>query len=116
MRCSVHLPSTAEIDDYLGLWGGLFEKVTKSDIDDMEAEVVAPVDQRGSALGLVDEEAEEMRLIWVVQTLNASLGHDAAVVGGHNEVVVSRRRRRCMTVRPRSSHMFSLDAHLGSEH
>lgn len=63
---SMNLPSTAEIDDYLGLGGGLSEKITKSDIDNMKAEVVAPIDQRCSPLELFDEEAEELRLSWVV--------------------------------------------------
>jgi hypothetical protein len=46
----------------------------------MQPEVVAPVDEGGSALELLDKEAEEMRLVGIVQTLDATFRYDAAVV------------------------------------
>jgi hypothetical protein len=50
----------------------LFQKVTQGHIDDVKPEMVAPVDERSSALEFLDEESEEMRLIRVVETLNTS--------------------------------------------
>lgn len=47
----------------------------------MKPEMVAPIDKRSSALELLDEEAEEMGLIWVVETLYTSFRYYAAIVG-----------------------------------
>lgn len=55
----------------------------------MEPQVVASVDERCSPLVFVNKEAEEMGLVWVVKTLDTSLGDDAAVVGGHNQHVLA---------------------------
>ena len=46
----------------------------------MKPQMVASVDQGSSPLELVDEETEEMRLIGIVETLDTSLGDDAAAV------------------------------------
>lgn len=47
----------------------------------MKPEMVAPVDKRSSALELVDEEAEEVGFVRVVETLDTSFRDNAAVVG-----------------------------------
>jgi len=46
----------------------------------MQPEVIAPIDEGCAALELLDEEPEEMRLVRVVQLLDAAFGDDAAVV------------------------------------
>lgn len=58
--------STTEVDNHLGLGRGFSEKVAEGNIDNVEAEVIAPVDQRRPSLELIDEESEEMRLVRVV--------------------------------------------------
>ena len=42
--------------------------------------MIAPVDERGAALELLDEEAEEMALIRIVYPFYAPLGDDAAAI------------------------------------
>lgn len=46
----------------------------------MKPEVVTPVDERRAALELVDEEAEEVRLMRVVYAFYASFGNNTTAV------------------------------------
>lgn len=46
----------------------------------MKTQMVAPVDQRGPPLELIDEKPEEMRFIGIVETLDTSLGDNTATV------------------------------------
>lgn len=46
--------------------------------------MVASVDKRGPSFKMVDEEAEETRLVLVVQAFDGSLRHNRRVVGGHD--------------------------------
>lgn len=50
--------------------------------------MVAPVDQWCPSLKLVDEEAEKMGLIWIIEAFHAPLGHDAAIICGHDEEII----------------------------
>lgn len=49
--------------------------------------MIASIDEWSPALELVDEETEEVRLLRVVETLNASLRDDTAIVCAHDEKV-----------------------------
>jgi len=77
----VNLLAAAKVDDNL-LSPPLvvLHKVTHSNVDNVHPEVVAPVDERSSPLELLDEVAEEMGLVGVVQLLDAPLRDYATVV------------------------------------
>jgi hypothetical protein len=50
-------------------------------IDRFHAQPITPIYERRPPLWFLDEVTEEMRLVGVVETLDAALGYDAAVVG-----------------------------------
>lgn len=55
-------------------------EITHGNVDNVHPEVIAPVDERSSPLELLDEVAEEMRLVRVVQLLDTPLRDYAAVI------------------------------------
>lgn len=83
-----HSPPTAQVDNDLGLLAGTLEKTTHGKVNDMQAEVIAPVDERRTTLELVDKVAKVVRFIWVVYAFHTSLRHDAAAVRLHDQFIL----------------------------
>jgi hypothetical protein len=76
-----HLQASSEIDNDLGFARGPLQKVSDGDIDHVQSQMVAAVDQGCPSLELLDKEAEKVRLIGIVDALYTPLGDNAAAVG-----------------------------------
>lgn len=75
------LLATAKVDDDLSLSITVFpQEFTDRDIDNVQSEVIASIDEGSPPLELLDEIAEEVRLIGVIQLLDASFRDNTAVV------------------------------------
>lgn len=72
--------AAAKIDDDFLLGRGLLEKTANDDVNSLEPQPVAPVDEGSSPLGLLDEVAEVVRLIRVVKAFNTAFRDDATTV------------------------------------
>lgn len=79
-------PPTPEVHHDLLSVALTHEKVAYDNIDNMESEKVAPVDQRRSPLEFLDEEPKEVSIVGIVQPLDTTLGHYTAVVCLHSRI------------------------------
>jgi hypothetical protein len=83
-----HLPPTTQVYDDLGLVAGALEKASHGKVNDMQAEIVASIDERSTALKLSHKVAKEVRFVWVVYAFYTALRHDGATVCLHHQLVL----------------------------
>jgi hypothetical protein len=74
-------PASSQIDDHLGPGGPSLQEVSNGNVDNVQAKMIATIDQRRPSLELLHKEAEEMWLVRVVDALHAPLGDYGATIG-----------------------------------
>lgn len=77
------LPAS-KIDDHFLPLGRALQEHSDDGVDSSHPEPVSSIDGRGSPLRFADKVVEEVRF-GIVKSFDASLGHDAAVVGAHDQ-------------------------------
>lgn len=83
-----HSPPTAQVNHHFSLRTWALEKTTDGEVNSMQAKMVAPIDERCTALKLLHEVAKVVRLIWVIYAFYAALGHNATAICLHDQLIL----------------------------